>query len=260
MIQLLSLFSLDGRFAVQDLPDELQLPLLSNMVVPRIVSSSMTPTIQAGDRLELSPPTSLTVGSVVVFRNGSLLVCHRITSINPQGTLLTRGDATESSCEIVEPSSVIGIVTGVLRDGAYLSFGEGLPAISPSEQHSLKTQAWAVVVRCGTRTIHALAKLSIFQHLLAMLLRWITTVDVLTPVPLRSLPSHAKIVSLTFPISPHMADLLAASNRQKQASYVVRLGPWCMAQYDPATASLLLRQSLREAGLEPCFRKIFSTG
>jgi hypothetical protein len=252
MIQLLPSFSLDRRFAVQDLPDELQLPLLSNMVVPRIVSSSMTPTIQAGDRLELSPPTSLTVGSIVVFRNGSLLVCHRITSIDPRGTLLTRGDATESSCEIVEPSSVIGIVTGVLREGTYISFGQGLPAVSASEQqNSLKTQAWAVVVQSGTRTIHALARLSIFQHLLALLLRWVATVDVLAPAPLRSLPSHSKIASLTFPISPHMADLLAASNRQKQANYVVRLGPWRVAQYDPATASLLLRQSLREAGLEP---------
>lgn len=259
MIQLLSLFSLDGRFAVQDLPEDLQLPLLSNTVVPRIVSSSMTPTIQAGDRLELSPPTSLTVGSVVVFRNGSLLVCHRITSIDSQGILLTRGDATESSCEIVPPSSVIGIVTGVLREGTYLSFEEGLPAVSASEQHSLKTRARAVVIRCGIRTIHALARLSIFQHLLAVLLRWITTVDVLTPVPLRSLPSHSKTASLTFPISRHMADLLDTSNRRKQASYVVRLGPWCVAQYDPATASLLLRQSLREAGLEPFFRQIFST-
>ena len=51
MIQLLPSSGLDDRFAVQDLPDELQLPLLSNMVVSRIVSSSMTPTIQAGDRL-----------------------------------------------------------------------------------------------------------------------------------------------------------------------------------------------------------------
>jgi hypothetical protein len=252
MIQLLPSFSLDGRFAVRDLPDELHLPLLSNMVVPRIVSSSMIPTIQAGDRLELSPPTSLTVGSIVVFRNDSLLVCHRITSIDPQGTLLTRGDATESSCEIVEPSSVIGIVTGALREGTYLSFGQGLPAVStPEQQNTLKTRGWTVAIRPVSRTIHALARLSIFRHLLAMLLRWVTTVDVLTPVPLRSLPSHFKIASFTFPLSPHMAERLAASNIQKPASYVVRLGPWRVAQYDPATASLLLRQSLRDAGLEP---------
>ena len=69
MIHLLPPLSLDGRFSTQDLPNELQLTLLNNMVVPRIVSSSMLPTIQEGDRLELSPPTSLTVGVIVVFRN-----------------------------------------------------------------------------------------------------------------------------------------------------------------------------------------------
>ena len=258
MIQLLSSFSLDGRFAVSELPNELQLPLLRIMVAPRIVSSSMTPTIQPGDRLELSPPTSLTVGSVVVFQNGSLLVCHRITSIDSRGTLLTRGDAMESSCEIVEPNSVIGTVRGVLRAGTYLSFGHDLPTVSVSEpQNRLKTRAWTVAVRSCTRTVHALARVSLFQHLLAILLRWLATVDVLTPVSLRSLSSHSKIASLTFPLSPHMADLLAASNRQEPPSYVVRLGPWRVAQYDPATASLLLRQSLREAGLEPFFRQIF---
>lgn len=93
VIQLLPLLSLDGRFAAQDLPHELQLTLLNSIVVPRIVSSSMTPTIQAADKLELSPATSLAVGSVVVFRNDSLLICQRITAIDPQGTLSTRGDA-----------------------------------------------------------------------------------------------------------------------------------------------------------------------
>ena len=63
MIQLLPPLTLDGRFSAQDLPDALQLPLLNSMAVPRIVSSSMAPTIQAGDRLELRPPAALTIGS-----------------------------------------------------------------------------------------------------------------------------------------------------------------------------------------------------
>ena len=69
MIHLLPPLTLDGRFSVQDLPDPLQLPLLQSMVTPRIVSSSMAPTIQEGDRLELGPPTSLAVGAIVVFRH-----------------------------------------------------------------------------------------------------------------------------------------------------------------------------------------------
>lgn len=259
MIQLLPLLSLDGRFAAQDLPHELQLTLLNSIVVPRIVSSSMTPAIQAGDKLELSPPTSLTVGSVVVFRNDSLLVCHRITAIDPLGTLLTKGDATQSPCEIVKPSSVVGVVTGVLREGTYVSIGQGPPTSSASaQQSSLKTRTWTVAVRSVTRSIRALARISIFQHILAFLLRWTATVDVFTPTLLRSLPSHSRVASFTLRTSPHIAELLTTSNKQKPAHYVVRLGPWRVAQYDPTTASLLLRQSLREAGLEAFIRQIFA--
>jgi len=260
VIQLLPPLSLDGRFAVQDLPHELQLTLLNSIAVPRIVSSSMAPTIQAGDRLELSPLISLTVGSVVVFRNDSLLVCHRITAIDPQGAFLTRGDATQSPCEIVQPSSVIGVVTGVLREGTYVSFRQGLAMSSASAQPtSLMSRARAVVLRSITRSIRVLVRSPLFRHMPAMLLRWTATVDVFTPAPLRSLPSHSKVASFTLRMSPHVAELLAASNRQKLARYVVRLGPWRVAQYDPTTASLLLRQSLREAGLESFIRQIFVT-
>jgi hypothetical protein len=82
MIHLLAPLTLDSRFSAQDLPDELGLTLLNDMVVPRVVSSSMTPMIQEGDRLELGPPTSLSVGVIVVFRNDTLFVCHRITAID----------------------------------------------------------------------------------------------------------------------------------------------------------------------------------
>lgn len=194
MIQLLPLLSLDGRFAAQDLPHELQLTLLNSIVVPRIVSSSMTPTIQAGDKLELSPPTSLAVGSIVVFRNDSLLICHRITAIDPQGALSTRGDATQSPCETVQPGSVIGVVTGVLRKGTYVSFGQGPPTSSASaQQNSLKSRVWATAVRSVTRSIRALARFSIFQHILAFLLR-----SLLSP-PIPRLPRSHSACLLTLP-------------------------------------------------------------
>lgn len=241
MIQLLPLLSLDGRFAAQDLPHELQLTLLNSIVVPRIVSSSMTPTIQAGDKLELSPPTSLAVGSIVVFRNDSLLICHRITAIDPQGALSTRGDATQSPCETVQPGSVIGVVTGVLRKGTYVSFGQGPPTSSASaQQNRLKSRVWAMAVRSVTRSIRALARFSIFQHILAFLLRSLLS----SPLPFQCCLVH----------TPHVSSHCRTSHdiqQAKPARYVVRLGPWRVAQYDPTEASLLLRQSLREAGLEP---------
>ena len=257
MIHLVPSLTLGGRFSAQDLPDALQLPLLNSMVAPRIVSSSMTPTIQEGDRLELSPPISLTVGAIVVFRNDTMLVCHRITAIDPHGTLSTRGDATQGACEIVLPGSVIGVVTGVMRGGTHVSIGQGPHMSSAAAQPtSHKSRVRTVVVQSVTQSIRVLARFSLFQHLLALLLRWTARVDVLTPAPLQSLPSHSKVASFTLRMFPHIAGLLIASNGQKSTRYVVRLGPWRLAQYDPATESLLLRQSLQDAGLESFVRQI----
>jgi hypothetical protein len=257
VIQLVSPLTLDGRFSAQDLPDALQLPLLRIMAAPRIVSSSMAPTIQAGDRLELGPPTTLTIGTIIVFRNDALLVCHRITAVDPQGRLSTRGDATQGACEVVQPGSVIGVVTGVMREGTHVSLEKTSRMSSAAAQpNSLPSCVQTVVLRSVTRSIRALARFSFSQPILAVLLRWTATIDILTPTPLRSLPSHTKIASFTLRKFPHMAKLHTASIGQKPTRYVLRLGPWRLAQYDPATNSLLLRQSLQDAGLESFFRRI----
>ena len=258
MIHLVPSLTLDGRFSAQDLPDVLHLPLLNSMVVPRIVSSSMTPTIQEDDRLELSPPTSLTVGAIVVFRHDALLVCHRITAISPQGTLSTSGDATQGACEIVQPASVIGVVTGVLREGTHMSLEQSPRLSSAAAQPTrITNHVRTVVVRSGIQSIRVLARFSLFQHLLAMLLRWVATVDLLTPAPLQSLPSHSKVASFTLRAFSQNAELLAPSNGQKPTCYIVRLGPWRLAHYDPVTEALVVRQSLQYAALESFIRRIF---
>lgn len=258
VIHLVPSLTLDGRFSAQDLPDELQLPLLNGIVVPRIVSSSMTPTIQEGDKLELGPPTSFTPGAIVIFRSDSMLVCHRITSIDSQGTLSTRGDASQGACEVVQPDSVIGVVTGVMRGGTHVSLGQG-PHMSSTvaQPTSLTSRVRTVAVRSVIKSVCVLARLSFFQPMLAILLRWTAMVDVLTPTPLQSLPSHSKVTSFTLRVFPRMAGLLAASIGQSPTCYVIRIGPWRLAQYDPATGSLLLRQSLRDAGLESFVREVY---
>ncbi len=259
MIQLLSPLTLDGRFSAQDLPDALQLPLLNNMVLPLIVSSSMTPTIQEGDRLELSPPAALVVGAIVVFRNDTLLVCHRITAIDSQGTLSTRGDATQGACEIIQPNAVIGVVTGVVREGTHV-YLEQRPRMASAATQPIKltSRIRTVVIRSVIRSIRVLSQFSFFQPILALLLRWTATVDILTPTPLQSLPSHTTVASFTLRMFPHMAGLLTVSTGQKPTYFVLRLGPWRLAQYDPATESLMLRQSLQDAGLEFFIRRICS--
>ena len=258
MIHLLPPLSLDGRFSTQDLPNELQLTLLNNMIVPRIVSSSMLPTIQEDDRLELSPPTSLTVGGIVVFRHDTLLICHRITAIDPHGTLSTRGDATQGACEIVQPGAVIGVVTGVLREGTHIALGNS-PHISSAtaQPRRFDSRVRTMVVRSITRSIRVLATLPLFQPILVSLLRWTATIDILTPAPLQSLPSHAKVASFTLRGFPQNAELLAPYNGQTPTRYIVRLGPWRLAHYDTVTEALILRQSLQYAGLESFIRRIF---
>ena len=258
MIQLVPPRTLDGRFSAQDLPDELQLPLLNGMVVPRVISSSMMPTIQVGDRLELSPPISLTIGTIVLFRNDSLLICHRITAIDPGGTLWTRGDATQGAYEIVPQGSVIGVVTGVMRQDTHISLGQHPHMSSAAAQPTnLTSRIRTVVVRSITRSIRVLARWSLFQQMLALLLRWTATVDVLASAPLQFLASHSKVASFRLRLFPHRAQHLAASTGQKPTCYVVRLGPWRLAQYDPTSESILLRQSLRDAGLERLIRQCF---
>ena len=260
VIHLQPTLTLDGRFSAQDLPDTLHLPLLNGMIVPRIVSSSMTPTIQEGDTLELSPPTSLSVGTIVVFRNDAILVCHRVTAIDEQGTLSTRGDATHGACEVVQQGSVIGVVTGVLRGGTLVSLGQRPLTSSATLQIArLKGHVRTVVFHSVTRSIRVVARFSLFQQMLAILLRWTATLDVLAPAPLQSLASHSKVASFRLRMFPHIAQHLAASNGQKPTRYVVRLGPWRLAQYDPVTESLLLRQSLRDTGLESLVRQLFGT-
>ena len=53
----------------------------------------------------------------------------------------------------------------------------------------------------------------------------------------------------------YRAGFLPASNGQNPTCYVVRLGPLRFAQCDQTTESLLLRQSLRDAGLESLIRQ-----
>ena len=218
----------------------------------------MMPTIHAGDRLELSPPISVRVSDVVVFRNDTMLVCHRVTSIDTQGALSTKGDATDGACEVVQPGSVIGVVTGVLREGTLVSLGQRRYTLSAAAQPtSLKSRIRTVVVRSITRSIRVLARWSLFQQMLALLLRWTATVDVLASAPLQFLASHSKVASFRLRMFPHMAQHLAASTGQKPTCYVVRLGPWRLAQYDQTSESFLLRQSLRDTGLERLIRQCF---
>lgn len=78
-----------------------------------ITSGSMEPTIRPGD-IVLSRPASgetVEVGAIVVFHdpNRQGLVTHRVDAVNPDGRLVTKGDANQSAdSATVDPASVVG--------------------------------------------------------------------------------------------------------------------------------------------------------
>lgn len=253
MIHLLPTRTVDGCFSLQDVPDELHWPLLNSLVVPCIMSSSMTPTIQADDRLELSPPSSLTVGAIIVFRTENMFICHRITAVDAQGTLTTKGDATDGPGEAVPPASVIGVVRGVIRGDRYIAFDQCQDRLFAStDKTSPGHRVRTAVVRSIVRITSVCATFPLFHHIVSRLLRRSARVDAFAPAPLRSLPSHVRVGSFRLQEFPN---LNATRNGPQPTHYVLRLGPWRLAHYELATGSLLLRQSLQDAGLEPFVRQ-----
>ncbi|MCS6293214.1 MAG: S26 family signal peptidase [Nitrospira sp.] len=103
-----------ARFAGSALPEDCQEPALQHLLIPRVASWSMYPTLCKGDRLELGPAEPLHVGDLVVFRRPFGLVCHRLVARQEQ-VLLTKGDASSGTPEPVLFKDVLGIVVAVVR-------------------------------------------------------------------------------------------------------------------------------------------------
>ena len=79
-----------------------------------ITSGSMSPTISTGDVVLASPHNGggLSPGTVVVFYDPARpgLVTHRIDSVNPDGSYVTKGDAnTTSDSTPLEPEEIVGV-------------------------------------------------------------------------------------------------------------------------------------------------------
>ena len=89
--------------------------LSTDMPVVAVESNSMIPTFHKGDILVLQglPSENLKVGDIIVFSpgQGGTPVVHRITSINPDGTFQTKGDANSNQLPFekrIESSQIHG--------------------------------------------------------------------------------------------------------------------------------------------------------
>jgi signal peptidase len=113
-----------------------------------VVGDSMGPTLRRGDLLITAPvadPAQYRPGHVVVYeRAGRLAVAHRVVGREPNGDLVTRGDANiEADSTPVSPAAVRGVARLVVPS-------IGRPALWLREHHIVPLGLWvAVTVAAG---------------------------------------------------------------------------------------------------------------
>lgn len=80
-----------------------------------IMTGSMSPTIKPGAEVFVVPQTQYTKGDVITFRvDGKDVVTHRFEGYNPDGSLITKGDANRTIDHWDQPvtkNDVVGKVT-----------------------------------------------------------------------------------------------------------------------------------------------------
>jgi hypothetical protein len=93
----------------------------------RVMGTSMLPALRPGDiliiRARLAAPSP---GDIVVFMRQGRLFAHRVVRVG-KSQLITRGDALPGRDPPLRGSEALGVVAGIIRDGA-----QPLPARPPS--------------------------------------------------------------------------------------------------------------------------------
>lgn len=86
-----------------------------------VLSDSMIPTLRAGDVIVTIPPDQgISVGDIVVYKAGRLLVTHRVVTVEAGG-LRTKGDANEAEDPALVPSSaIVGLYQGRIPFAGHL--------------------------------------------------------------------------------------------------------------------------------------------
>jgi signal peptidase I len=251
--RLFSSVTTSAVFSAGELPPPLHGPLLQTVMVPRVVSSSMTPTIRKGDRLRVERADTLQAGDIVVFRYEGLFVCHRIERIENKW-LVVRGDATDGPPQRVDVRDVVGRVTAILRDGVRLELQVG---VTPRERsRSAPSLARSVdglqeQTRRGLRTVvRSLLGLPYVGVALSYLLKQVASVDVMEQAPLRSVAASIRRQSFRLSDAVLMQRTLADCARDRDRfRLVIRIGPFSVARCSLHPWLVQIRPSAEPLGL-----------
>ncbi len=85
-----------------------------------VLSGSMEPTLSVDDLIFVKAQDGYEVGDVVVYQSGSILVVHRIISMDGT-TMVTKGDANNADDGEMEVSIIKGAVVGRVKNaGAFV--------------------------------------------------------------------------------------------------------------------------------------------
>ena len=80
-----------------------------------VLSGSMEPTLSVDDLIFVKAQESYEVGDVVVYQSGSLVVVHRVVSIEGD-TVITQGDANNAPDDEMSISLIKGRMVGSLKN------------------------------------------------------------------------------------------------------------------------------------------------
>jgi hypothetical protein len=246
-------------FSAGELPVEVQNSLWHRVVTPRIVSTSMVPTLQPGDRLELAAPHVLHIGDLVVYREGHLLICHRMVGLETHYAY-TKGDASDGPSAPVTRSNILWRVTAVFRDGHRLSIPPAPQTLKLKGQPMERPGAfWQTHVRVSIRWVQTQIARLPCAHAIRPLIRHYAVVDVMERAPLVSLEGYVHQGTFKLFSLPSLSAYLATSDMDSgRIMLVIRLGSWPLGWCRLSPWSTELRPIAANLGLTDALKALQS--
>lgn len=254
MIQTLDTSNGHSRFSLLDVGISEDLPRVSHLLVLKVTSWSMFPTIHKGDLIEIEPAASLRVGDVVVFRRGAALVCHRVTGLSSQ-EILTSGDSSTEPDEPVRRENLLGKVGAIIRRRQRRDphFIPAPTRISVLQLHSDllfgRLQAW--IIAEGLGLWQRLKRRSIIQRLMSYMLRKGVRFSVGVRASIRWMHAYRRYSLSRYPVQDEILDGIPPDFKQSDDLILLaHLGPYRLGTFQLPSGELKIRRPVTGLGLE----------